>query len=78
MALKALCYWFISQMDVHDKFIQGDLPEKIYMQIPKGFTNQGEKYMVCKLHKYLYGLNHAPRQWNLRPTETLIDMGFLQ
>ena len=48
------------------------------MQISKGFANQGEKHVVCKLHKSLYGLKQAPKQWNLKLTEALIDMGFLQ
>ena len=65
-------------MDVHNAFLQGDLLEEVYMQIPKGFANQGEKHVVCKLHKSLYGLKQAPKQWNLKLTEALIDMRFLQ
>ena len=78
IALAASCGWYIFQMDVHNAFLQGDLLEDVYMQIPKGFANQGEKHMVCKLHKSLYGLKQAPRQWNLKLIEALIDMGFLQ
>ena len=43
VALAASCGWFIFQMDVHNAFLQGDLPEEVYMQIPEGFANQGEK-----------------------------------
>lgn len=78
VALAASCGWFIFQMDVHNAFLQGDLPEEVYVQIPEGFANQGEKNMVCKLHKSLYGLKQAPRQWNLKLTEALVDMGFSQ
>ena len=56
MTLAASSSWFIFQMDVHKAFLQGDLPEEVYMQIPEGFANQGEKNMVWKLHKSLYGL----------------------
>ena len=34
VALAASCGWFIFQMDVHNAFLQGDLPEEVYMHIP--------------------------------------------
>jgi hypothetical protein len=45
----------IHQMDVKTAFINGDLKEEIYMEQPKGFTQEGE-HLVCKLHNSLYGL----------------------
>jgi hypothetical protein len=45
----------IYQMDVKIIFLNGDLEEKIYMEQLQGFTQEGE-YLVCKLHKSLYGL----------------------
>ena len=76
VALAASNNWFVFQMDVHNAFLQGDLLEEVYMQIPDGFAIQGEKSMVCKLHKSLYGLKQAPRQWNLKLTQALSSMGF--
>nr|XP_016473779.1 PREDICTED: uncharacterized mitochondrial protein AtMg00810-like [Nicotiana tabacum] len=34
--------WFLYQMDVNNTFLQGDLHEKIYMDLPQGFHRQGK------------------------------------
>ncbi len=51
------------QMDVVIAFLNGELDEKIYMQILSGFVTHKNSGMVCQLHKALYGLKQAPRQW---------------
>lgn len=53
----------IGQFDVKTAFINGDLREEIYMQIPDGLEVQ-DKDMVCKLRKSLYGLKQSARCWN--------------
>lgn len=78
VALAAASGWYVFQMDVHNAFLQGDLLEEVYMQVPNGFSSHEECQHVCRLHKSLYGLKHAPRQWNLKLTEALVDMGFAQ
>lgn len=51
------------QMDVVTAFLNGDLDEDIYMQVPEGLKTPANTGKVCKLNKALYGLKQAPRQW---------------
>lgn len=49
LAIAAPQHWQIHQMDVFNAFLQGDLPDEIYMQLPQGFESQGEN-KVCMTH----------------------------
>lgn len=58
-------------MDLYIKFLQGDLNEEVYMQLPEGFNNQGEHKAFRLLNHYM-GLNKHQR-WNLKFTKALIN-----
>ncbi|UYV85057.1 K02A2.6-like, partial [Cordylochernes scorpioides] len=53
----------IMQFDIKTAFLNGDLDEDIYMQIPEGIEVEN-KNLVCKLKKSLYRLKQSPRIWN--------------
>jgi hypothetical protein len=74
IAVASVRQWNISQMDVKNAFLNGDLQEEVYMVPPLGVShNQGE---VCKLRKALYGLKQAPRAWYERLSIFLLENGF--
>ena len=53
--------WHISQLDVKNAFLNGDLQEKVYMAPPPSISH--DSGYVCQLKKALYGLKQAPRAW---------------
>lgn len=75
-SIEASNNWCIHQMNAYNAFLQGDLHDEIYMQLPKGFSSQGENKVCCILIKSLYGLKQAPRQWTAKLTKALLQFKF--
>ena len=42
-------------------FLNRDLVEEVYLDIPPGFESDQTRGLVCKLKKSLYGLKQSPR-----------------
>ncbi|KAG8095121.1 hypothetical protein GUJ93_ZPchr0012g20650 [Zizania palustris] len=61
ISIAATSSWTISQMDVKNAFLHGDLHEEAYMQLPPGVDVPSGH--VCRLRRALYGLKQAPRAW---------------
>jgi hypothetical protein len=60
----SLCARFdteLVQFDVPTAFLNADVEEEVYMEMPKGFGKDG---VVCRLLKSLYGLKQGPRNWD--------------
>ena len=53
----------LQQLDVKNAFINGDIKEKVYMELPPGFDSERKDGKVCRLKKALYGLKQSPRAW---------------
>jgi len=66
----------IHQIDVKIVFLNGDLIEEIYMDVPEGIDNDNDNVLlrsVCKLNRTLYGLKQSPRMWNKKIDDYLIN-----
>ena len=74
IAVAASRSWTISQMDVKNAFLHGELHEEVYMHPPPGVdVPLGQ---VCRLRRALYGLKQAPRAWYERFVSVIIEAGF--
>ncbi|GJU72729.1 retrovirus-related pol polyprotein from transposon TNT 1-94 [Tanacetum coccineum] len=71
-------HWHISQLDINNAFLYGDLIEDVYMTLPQGYLAPHSKNNVYKLQKSLYGLKQANRQWFIKLTTFLLHLGFQQ
>ncbi|GKE97756.1 retrovirus-related pol polyprotein from transposon RE2 [Tanacetum coccineum] len=69
-------YGSLSQMDVKNAFLHGDLEEEVFMKLPPGHPQSGQHNLVCKLNKSIYGLKQSPRAWHAKLSTALECLGF--
>jgi len=73
IALAAKFNWIIHHYDFVTAFLNSELKESIYIELPEGFKEEG---MVGQLLQTLYGLKQSPREWYLTIHNFLITAGF--
>lgn len=77
LSLAANLDWPLHQLDVKNAFLNGDLEEEVYMEIPPGFKSKFGPN-VCKLNRSLYGLKQSPRAWFEKFTQSMKKQGYTQ
>ena len=45
--------WLLHQLDIKNAFLNGDLEEEVFMELPFGFEGNFDKRKVCRLKKSL-------------------------
>ena len=69
--------WGLLQLDINNAFLNGQLSEEIYMDLPLGYLSKGENE-ICRLNKSIYGLRQVSRQWFSTFASALLKFGFSQ
>ena len=78
LIVSALHDYDLHQVDIRQAYIHAKLNANLYMHPPPGvatFDAQGNR-LVCKLHRSLYGLKQAGREWAVLLATFLIAWGF--
>jgi hypothetical protein len=78
LSLAANQDWPLHQLDIKNAFLNGDLEEEVYMEIPLGLETSSNVNRVCRLKKSLYGLKQSPWAWFDRFTKTIAQYGYSQ
>ena len=67
----------LHQLDIKNAFLNGDLEEEVFINLPLGFEKLGSN-KVSKLKKSLYSLKQSPRAWFERFREAVKNCGYCQ
>ena len=80
LAIAAARDYNLTSIDVQQAFLQGDVNEDLYMQMPPGLPSRSPdgRRLVVKLDRSLYGLKQAGRVWWQLLTGFLLEWGFKQ
>ena len=85
LALSCESDWEIYGMDVKTAFLNSQLEETVYMEIPEGISVPSppisryyHRPMACRLLKSIYGLKQSPRAWYGRINKFFLANNFIR
>lgn len=80
LALAAKNKWILHQLDISNSFLNDDLNEEIYMDLPPVYAERKGPNLplnaVLRLKKSIYGLKQASRQWFEKFSSAILSLGF--
>ena len=72
--------WEIIGMDVKTAFLNSQLKETVYMELPEGMVipkgKRDSQTIACRLLKSIYGLKQSPRAWYSKINSFFSEQGF--
>ena len=77
LSLAANYDWPLQQLDIKNAFLNGELKEEVYVDVPPGLE-QGSSTIVCQLKKAFYGLKQSPRAGFESLSIVVKQYGYLQ
>ena len=78
LALVAESDWELHSMDVKTAFLNSELEEEIFMELPEGTHENTEPGYACQLVNAVYGLCQSLRAWYQKVHGFFSDHNFLQ
>lgn len=78
VAFAAIMGWEIHQMDAVTAFLNGELTEELYVEIPEGYKRAEWKDKVWLMNRSLYSFKQSPKIWQDDVETFLLSVGFVK
>ena len=78
LVMSMILKWKTISIDFSNAFVQADLPDPIWIHLPRGFRSTKGSSTCLKMLKSLYGDVRAPRLWFEHLFRALLKLGFVQ
>lgn len=78
VAIAAAKGWSIEHMDAIAAFLNSDLKEEIFLEIPEGYDDERANGKVASLRKALYGLKQSARCWSDEVKDKFTTINLIQ
>ena len=70
--------WSFHQLDIKNFFLNDDLKEEVYIEVPSSLETETNINKLCKLKKSLYALKQSPQAWFDNFTKVVKRFGYFK